>query len=182
MKQGEGGRGHIIRNRRRDAAGPDGLAGQDRSTESKEVNVYFFSFMMALVSIGGTVLMILIIMRGINRAQEARQQIYLRTLEKGVYDYRLIKGAPSKGLGALGWGIFFAAVGLALFVSFIPMGILRQGLPGALIPFFIGVGLIIYYGIRKKVVTNIEQNGAPITLETDEHGRHGVTVVGEKSE
>jgi hypothetical protein len=136
--------------------------------ENKEATVYmFFSFMMALISIAGTVLMIMLIMRGINRAQEIRQQTYLKTLEKGVYDYRLIQGPRSKGMGALGWGIFFASVGLALFISFIGLGIIGEALPGALIPLFIGLGLIVYYVIRKKVSGESEKNGEPVTFRTD---------------
>jgi hypothetical protein len=127
----------------------------------------FFSFMMALISIGGTVLIIMVILKGINRAQEIRQQTYLRTLEKGVYDYRLIQGPRSKGMGALGWGIFFAAVGLALFISFIGLGIIGEALPGALIPLFIGLGLICYYVIRKKVAGESEKNGEPVTFNVE---------------
>jgi hypothetical protein len=142
-----------------------------RLTDGKEATVYmFFSFMMALVSIGGTVLMIMVIMKGINRAQETRHQTYLKTLEKGVYDYRLIKGPPSKGLAALGWGVFFAAVGLALFISFIVMGIIGEALPGALIPLFIGLGLILYYYIKRKVVSDSDKNGEPVTFDTGAQG------------
>lgn len=140
----------------------------------------FFSFMMALISIGGTVLIIMVILRGINRAQEMRQQTYLKTLERGVYDYRLIQGPPSKGTGSLGWGIFFAAVGLALFISFIAMGIIAEALPGALIPLFIGLGLIIYYLIRRRTTAEAERNGEPVTFGPPEGGEGPtVKVVGE---
>ena len=140
----------------------------------------FFSFMMALISIGGTVLIIMVILRGINRAQEMRQQTYLKTLERGVYDYRLIQGPPSKGTGSLGWGIFFAAVGLALFISFIAMGIIAEALPGALIPLFIGLGLIIYYLIRRRTTAESERNGEPVTFGPPQGGEGpAVKVVGE---
>jgi hypothetical protein len=132
---------------------------------SKEATVYmFFSFMMALISIGGGVLIIMIIMRGINRSQEIRQQTYMKTLEKGVYDYRLLGDKPSTGTATLGWGIFFAAVGLALFISFIFLGIIGEALPGALIPLFMGIGLIIYYFARAKVAGDVQQNGKPVTF------------------
>jgi hypothetical protein len=136
----------------------------------------FFSFMMALVSIGGTVLIIMVIMRGLSRVQETKHQTYLKTLEKGIYDYRLIKGSSGKGLAALGWGIFFAAVGLALFISFVAMGIIGDALPGALIPLFIGLGLIVYYAVKKKVTSESEKNGEPVTFGPAT-GAGGVKVV-----
>jgi hypothetical protein len=126
--------------------------------------VFFFSFMTTLIAIGGGVLMILVIIKGINRAQEIRQQVYLRTLEQGVYDYRLLGQTPSSGTAPLGWGIFFAAVGLALFISFIFLGIFSEALPGALIPLFMGIGLIIYYFIRKSIVGDVKANGDPVRL------------------
>jgi hypothetical protein len=122
----------------------------------------FFGFMTAVISIAGGVLIIMLIMRGINRAQEIQQQTYFKTLEKGVYDYRLIGGKPSRGTATLGWGIFFAMVGLALFISFIFLGIISEAMPGALIPLFIGIGLIIYYIIRKSVAGEDLQNGEPV--------------------
>jgi hypothetical protein len=124
----------------------------------------FFSFMMALISIGGGVLIILIIMRGINRSQEIKQQTYMKTLEKGVYDYRLLGDKPSTGTATLGWGIFFAAVGLALFISFIFLGIIGEALPGALIPLFMGMGLVVYYFIRSSISAGAKENGQPVTF------------------
>jgi hypothetical protein len=125
----------------------------------------FFGFMMGLVSIAGGVLIILIIMRGINRGQEIKQQTYMKTLEKGIYDYRLLGDKPSTGTGALGWGIFFAAVGFALFISFIFLGILGDAMAGALVPMFMGIGLIIYYFVRKSIVGDVEANGKPVRFE-----------------
>jgi hypothetical protein len=109
-------------------------------------------------------MMIMIIMKGINRSQEIRQQTYMKTLEKGIYDYRLIEGKKSSGTAVLGWGIFFTAVGIALFFSFIALGVLAEALTGSLVPFFIGLGLIIYYAIRRKIVGDVKQNGAPVTF------------------
>ncbi len=123
-----------------------------------------FGFLTALVSIGAGVLMIMIIMKGINRSQEMRQQMYMKTLEKGVYDYRLIGGKKSSGTAVLGLGIFFAAVGIALFISFIPLGVLNEAMTGSLVPFFVGLGLITYYVIRRKTVGDEKQNGAPVTF------------------
>ncbi len=124
----------------------------------------FFVFLTSLVSIAGGVFMIMIIMKGINRAQEIRQQTYQKTLEKGIYDYRLIGGAKSSGTATLGWGIFFTAVGIALFFGFIALGILNEGLTGSLVPFFVGLGLIIYYAIRRKITGDVQQNGEPVTF------------------
>jgi hypothetical protein len=122
----------------------------------------FFSFMMALISIGGGVLIIMIIMRGINRSQEIKQQTYMKTLEKGIYDYRLLGDKPSTGTAALGWGIFFTSVGFALFISFIFLGIIGEALAGALIPLFMGIGLIIYYTVRKRAAGDTLANGEPV--------------------
>ena len=124
----------------------------------------FFSFLTALVSIAGGVFMIMIIMKGINRAQEIRQQTYQKTLEKGIYDYRLIEGRKSSGTAALGWGIFFTGVGIALYFSFIALDILDEAMAGSLVPLFIGIGLIIYYALRRKVVGDEKQNGEPVTF------------------
>jgi len=126
--------------------------------------MFFYSFLTALISIAGGVFMIMIIMKGINRSQEIRQQTYQKTLEKGIYDYRLIEGRKSSGTAALGWGIFFTAVGIALFFGFIALGILGEALTGSLVPFFVGLGLIIYYAIRRKIVGDEKQNGEPVTF------------------
>ena len=108
--------------------------------------------------------MIMIIMKGINRSQEIRQQTYQKTLEKGIYDYRLIGGPKSSGTATLGWGIFFAGVGIALFFSFIALGILADALTGSLVPLFVGLGLIIYFVIRKRIVGDEKLNGEPVTF------------------
>ena len=124
----------------------------------------FFGFMTAVISIGAGVFMIMIIMKGINRSQEIRQQTYMKTLEKGIYDHRLIEGKKSTGTAVLGWGIFFTAVGIALFISFIALDILSEAMAGSLVPFFIGIGLIIYYAVRRKIVGDEKQNGEPVTF------------------
>jgi hypothetical protein len=139
----------------------------------------FFSFLTALVSLGAGVLMIMLIMKGINRSQEIRQQTYIKTLEKGIYDYRLLGGKPSSGTAVLGWGIFFTAVGIALFFSFIALGILSEALAGALCPLFIGIGLIVYYGVRRKIVGDEKQNGEPVALSPPGDRTKIVTGIGE---
>jgi len=130
----------------------------------------FFGFMTALISIGAGVLIVLIIMRGINRSEEIKQQTYMKTLEKGIYDYRLIGGKKKSGTATLGWGIFFTGVGIALFFSFIALGILGNALAGALCPFFIGIGLIIYYAVRRKIVGDEKENGQPVTFKPPTEG------------
>jgi len=130
----------------------------------------FFAFLTSLVSIAGGVFMIMFIMKGINRAQEIRQQTYQKTLDKGIYDYRLIEGKKSSGMATLGWGIFFVAVGIALLFSFIALGILSDALTGSLVPLFVGIGLIIYYAIRRKVVGDEKQNGEPVTFRPSASG------------
>ena len=130
----------------------------------------FFGFMTALISIGAGVLMLMLIMKGINRGQEIRQQTYMKTLEKGIYDYRLIGGKKSTGTASLGWGIFFTAVGVALFFSFIALGIIAEALAGALVPLFIGLGLIIYFAVRRKTVGEEKQNGDPVTFSPPTDG------------
>ena len=130
----------------------------------------FFNFLISLVAIGGSVFMILIIMKGINRSQEIKQQTYQKTLDKGIYDYRLIEGKKSSGTATLGWGIFFTAVGIALFIGFIALEILSEAMTGSLVPFFIGLGLIIYYAIRRKIVGDVKQNGAPVTFSSPTGG------------
>jgi hypothetical protein len=124
----------------------------------------FFSFLTALVSLGAGVLMIMFIMKGINRSQELRQQMYMKTLEKGIYDYKLIGGKKSSGTAVLGWGILFTAVGIALFFSFISLGILHEAMAGSLVPMFVGIALIVYYSIRRKIVGDEKQNGEPVTF------------------
>jgi hypothetical protein len=138
----------------------------------------FFSFMMALISIGGGVLIIMIIMRGINRSQEIKQQTYMKTLEKGVYDYRLLGDRPSTGTATLGWGIFFASIGVALFISFIALGILGEAIAGSLVPLFMGIGLIVYWAIRKQAVGDEQQNDKPVTFAPPSGGAP-VKIAGE---
>ena len=130
----------------------------------------FFAFLTSLVSIAGAVFMIMLIMKGINRSQEIKQQTYEKTLEKGIYDYRLIEGKKSSGTAVLGWGIFFTAVGIALFISFIALGVLSEAMTGSLVPFFVGLGLIIYYAIRKKTMGDVKQNGEPVLFSAPTGG------------
>ena len=147
------------------------------------MQMFFFSFLTALISIAGGVLIIMIIMKGINRSQEIRQQTYQKTLEKGIYDYRLLEGKKSSGTATLGWGIFFTAVGIALLFGFIALGILGEALTGSLVPFFIGLGLIIYYAVRRKIVGGEKQNGEPVTFSPPKGGTDAsVRIMSENDE
>jgi hypothetical protein len=132
------------------------------------VPVFVFSLLMAMISIAGTVLIILVIARAVTRSAEIRQETYMKTLQSGIYDYRLTGRTPSSGTATLGWGIFFSSVGLALFISFIALGIIRDALAGALVPFFIGAGLIIYYFIRKRIVGDVKANGEPVRFSASD--------------
>ena len=120
----------------------------------------FFGFLTALISIAAGVLIVMAIMKGINRSQEIRQQTYMKTLEKGIYDYRLIGGKRTKGTAPLGWGIFF----------FIALGIIGEALAGSLVPLFIGLGLIIYYAVRRKIAGDEKLNGEPVTFSPSKGG------------
>ena len=143
----------------------------------------FFNFLISLVAIGGGALMIMLIMKGIIRSQELTQQTYMKTLESGIYDYRLLGGKKRSGTAVLGWGIFFTAVGIALFISFIALGVLSEAMTGSLVPFFVGLGLIIYYAIRRKIVGDEKQNGEPVTFSPPTSGTGApVKVVSEDDE
>ena len=137
------------------------------------MSMFFFSFLTALVSIAGGVLLIMFIMKGIIRSQEIRQQTYMKTLEKGIYDYRLIEGKKRSGTAVLGWGICFTGIGIALLFGFIALGVLGDALIGSLVPFFVGLGLIIYYAVRRKIVGDEKQNGEPVTFGTPTAGTAG---------
>lgn len=141
------------------------------------MSVFLFSFLTALISIGAGVLMIMIIMKGISRSQEIRQQMYLKTLEKGIYDYRLIGGEKKYGTATLGWGIFFTGVGIAIFFSLVAAGVLREGLAGSLVPLFIGIGLIVHYSIRRKIVGDEKRNSEPVTFRPPAAGTDEVVEV-----
>ena len=126
--------------------------------------VFAFSLIMALLSFTLTIFIVMLIVRAVNRAQRIRQEMFAKVLESGIYDYRLLRGRR-RGVAPLGWGLFFIAVGVALIIGLTIMGIFTEGAIGALIPFFIGLGLIIYYVLVKKQTAGEADNDKPIRFD-----------------
>ena len=61
-------------------------------------------------------------------------------------------------------------VGIALLFSFIALGIIGEALAGSLVPLFIGLGLIIYYAVRRKIAGDEKLNGEPVTFSPSKGG------------
>ena len=129
--------------------------------------VFAFSAFITIISLGALVLIVMLIVRGVTAVTRVRQEAFYKALDKGVYDYRLLGKPRGASTAPLGWGIFFVAVGLGIFLGLAanidPM-ILRMGMPGALIPLFIGVGLIIFYYLSRSKVREAQENNRPVTL------------------
>jgi hypothetical protein len=128
----------------------------------------FFAFLVTLICLGAFVLVVMLIVRGVNQRQRARQEMFNALLAKGVYDYRLLKGRS--GNASLGWGITFVAVGVAILIGLARMPdpmIVRHGAIGGFIPLFIGLGLIIFYVIS-NAARRASSNGEPIQLRPPE--------------
>ncbi|MBD3368321.1 MAG: hypothetical protein GF405_09170 [Candidatus Eisenbacteria bacterium] len=141
--------------------------------------VFLFPMIMTLISLAATVLIIMFIIRGVTHGQSMRKQAFDQALAKGIYDRSLL-ASKSKGIAPLGWGIFFTALGIAMIIGFASLGILSEAATGALIPLFVGVGLIVYYRLTKDVRES-ERNGKPIEIPPsgtitkidDEESGHG---------
>ena len=133
----------------------------------------FFGFMTALVSIGAGVLMVMLIVRGFVSADRTRQEAFELALQKGIYDPTIIRPAKKRGgNAALGWGIALLGIGIAQVIGFITLGIWKAAAIGALVPLFVGIGLIIFHVIVKRNAVDIEENGKPVQLapSTDQTG------------
>jgi len=129
--------------------------------------VFVFSIFMTLVSLGATILIVMLIIKAVENARKARQEAFYKALDRGVYDVRLLGRTKGSGKASLGWGIFFVAVGLGIFFGLaanVDPTILRMGMPGALIPFFIGVGLIVFYFLARSASRDVERNGEPMRV------------------
>lgn len=125
-----------------------------------------FGMTMALVSIGGTVVIIMLIVKAVHSRQASRERMFTAALEKGVYDPKIMNPQNvSSGSASLGWGIFFGMVGLALLIGFSVLGILADAALGGLIPLAIGIGLVVFHIIMKRNTKDIEHNGDPIQFE-----------------
>ncbi len=123
----------------------------------------FFSFLITLVSVGALVLIVLLIVKSVEHSRRVRQEAFLKALEGGVYDCELL-GRKRRSVASLGWGITFIAVGLALLIGFVSLGIIGDALIGALIPLFIGVGLTIFHVLVRRASLGTEANGEPISI------------------
>ncbi len=124
--------------------------------------VFIFPMIMTLISLAALVLIIMFIVKAVNHGQRLRKQAFDEALSRGIYDRALLE-KKSKGIAPLGWGIFFAAIGIAMFIGFAALGILAEALTGALIPLFVGVGLIVYYTLTKSLREEV-RNGKPIEI------------------
>lgn len=149
------------------------------------------AFLITLVSLGAAVLMVLLVIQGLGRQAKRRQEVFLKTLESGVYDYRLL-GKRKRGHAILGWGIVFTATGLGILVGLASMtdpNVLRDGgLTGSLIPMFVGIGLIVFYFLVRKLGNGSTRNGEPVMLDKEKgstqqglatHGRPHGSEMGE---
>jgi hypothetical protein len=126
----------------------------------------FFGVTMGLISIGATVIILMLIVRAVQHRQTSRERMFMAALEKGVYDPKIMyRGNVGTGAASLGWGIFFAMVGVALLIGFAILGIIGEAALGGLIPLAIGVGLIAFHVIMKRNQKDIEHNGDPIRFE-----------------
>jgi len=137
-----------------------------------------FGMTMTLISIAGTVIIVMLIVTAIQSRQASRERAFRAALEKGVYDPTIMR-APTGGTGAasLGWGIFFTMVGLALLIGFLILGIAGDAALGGLIPLAIGLGLIVFHVIMKKSTKDMAHNGDPIRFEPKTPPTTGATSI-----
>jgi len=147
-------------------------------------SIFAFSLIMTLISSATVVAIVMFVVRGIVQRQRVRQETFRTLLDKGIYDYRLIGGRTGGGTHrTLGWGIFFIATGLGILAGLAlnpdPM-VPRMGAPGGLIPLFIGVGLLVFYFLVRRVQTSTEENGRPVSLP--EGGSDVTVVTGERAD
>ena len=86
--------------------------------------------------------------------REARQkhEEAMALIEKGLYDPALLAEPERKYRKEtfLLIGIIFLAIGIAIFIGLLIIGQI-DGLIGGLIPCFIGVGLIVFYAILRRI-------------------------------
>jgi len=131
------------------------------------------AFLMTVVSLGAAVLMVLIFVQAQNRAAARKQEMFMKALEAGVYDKKLL-GKTKGGNALLGWGIFFVMLGFGIMIALgsapDPL-VFRNGIGGAVIPLFIGIAMIVFYSVSKKLSKGQEENGKPVVLDKDESRR-----------
>jgi hypothetical protein len=131
--------------------------------------VFVFSLIMALMSFGLTIVIVLLIVSAVTKRQRIRQEMFSKMLESGIYDPRLLR-PTRQSVAPLGWGIFFIAIGLALMIGLTVMGIFTDGVVGALIPLFIGIGLVVYHMLARRSSADAAENDKPIRIEPKASG------------
>jgi hypothetical protein len=128
----------------------------------------------------GTAMIVLIVFTVFKHgaAEDKRKhEAFNAALEKGVYDPALLgRGPGRRGTAALGWGFIFIAIGLALFVGFIALGILSEAIIGSLIPLFMGIALVLYHRVRKSQALEADKNGKPIQIAKADAPRAGSAI------
>jgi len=125
-----------------------------------------FGMTMTLISIGGTIVIIMLIVRAIQNGRATRERAFRAALDRGIYDPKIMNPQPTGNAAAsLGWGIFFSMVGVALLIGFVILGIAGDAALGGLIPLAIGIGLIAFHVIIKRSQKDIEHNGDPIRFD-----------------
>ncbi|MBD3347575.1 MAG: hypothetical protein GF400_00065 [Candidatus Eisenbacteria bacterium] len=130
-----------------------------------------FAFLITLVNLAAVILILLIVIQAQNRAAKRRQEMFLKALESGVYDRKLL-GKTKGGHALLGWGIFFLFVGFAIMIAlrFAPDPFIwRSGMAGAIIPIFIGLAMVVFYFIVRALTRSREQNDRPVVLDEASH-------------
>lgn len=126
-----------------------------------------FAFLMTLVSLGAVILIVMLGIQADNRKAKQRQETFLKLLESGVYDYRLVR-PKRRGNALLGWGIVFTAIGLGILIGLSNMmdpAVIRNGLTGAMIPMLVGIGMIIFWAVIRKIGRDSEENDKPVVLD-----------------
>lgn len=134
----------------------------------------------ALGTLCGSAVVVFIVLTVFNAAtkeSKRKHEAFAAALDKGIYDPTLLGSSPGRrGTAALGWGFVFIAVGLALFVGFIALGILSQAIIGSLIPLFMGIALVLYHRVRKSQSMEADKNGKPIQIAKTDAPRAGSAI------
>lgn len=129
-----------------------------------------FAFLMTLISLGAVILIVMLGLQAERRKSTARQETIFKLLESGVYDPRLLR-PKKRGHAVLGWGIIIMTTGLGVLAGLAgnqDPAVLRNGLPGAMVPMFVGIGMIVFWIIVRRVSSGTKENGEPIVLEKRE--------------
>jgi len=130
-----------------------------------------------LAGCGMVVIIVLTVFKHAATESRRKHEAFTAALEKGVYDPSLLCAGPAKrGTAALGWGFTFIAVGAALLVGFVSLGILSDALIGALIPLFMGIALVLYHKVRKSQALDADKNGKPIQIAKSDVPRAGSAI------